>query len=69
MGGVTVSIGSVRWWVAVYKCPVALLSSFLPPSASILASASLPSHTRAPSSSSKVAFLPPENACETHRRR
>jgi len=60
-------IGSVRWWVAVYKYPVALLPSLLPPSASILASAPLQSHARAPSSSSEVAFLPPENACETHR--
>ena len=68
MGGVTVSIGSVRWWVAIYKYPVALLLPFRPPSASILALAFLPSHTRAPSSGSKVAFFPPENACETHRR-
>jgi len=69
MGRVTVSIGSIHWWVAAYKCPVALLPSLLPPSTSVLASASLPSHKRAPSSSSKVAFLPPENACETHHRR
>ena len=68
MGGVTVFIGSVCWWVAIYKCHVALLPFSLPPSASILASAPLPSHARAPSSGSEFAFLP-KNACETRRRR
>ena len=62
-------IGSVRWWVAVYKHPVALLPFSLPPFASILASAPLPSHARASSSTSEVASLPPEDACEAHRRR
>jgi hypothetical protein len=69
MVGVTVFIGSVHWWIAVYKYPVAVLLFSLPPSASILASAPLPSHARAPSSSSEFAFLPPKNACETRRRR
>jgi hypothetical protein len=68
MGGVTVFIGSVRWWVAAYKYPMALLPFPLPPSASILASVPSPSHARAPSSSSEFAFLPPKNACETRRR-
>jgi len=69
MGGVTVLIGSVRWWAAVYKCPVISLPSLLPPSTFVLASASSPFLTHAPSSGSEVAFLPPENACETHHRR
>jgi len=33
MGGVTVFIGFVLWWVAAYKYPVALLPFSLPPSA------------------------------------
>ena len=69
MGGVTVFIVSVRWWVAVYKYLVALLSFSLPPSASILALAPLPPHSHAPSSTSEVAFLPLEDACEARRRR
>ena len=68
MGGVTVFIRSVRWWVAVYKYPVALLPFSLPPSASILASDPLPPYARAPSFTSEVASLPPEDACEAHRR-
>ena len=40
-------IGSIHWWVAVYKYPVALPPFSLPPSTSILASAPLPSHARA----------------------
>jgi len=47
MVGVTSFIRSVRWWVAAYKYPVALPPFSLPPSASILALAPLPSHTRA----------------------
>jgi len=47
MGGVTVSIGSVRWWATIYKCPVVSLPSLLPPSAFVLAPTSLPSLTRA----------------------
>jgi len=69
MGGVTVFIGSVRWWVSIYKYPMALLPFSPPPSASILALAPLPSHARAPSTSCEFAFLPPKNACETRRRR
>jgi len=46
MGGVTMFIGSIHWWVAIYKYPVALLPFSLPPSASILASAPLPSRAR-----------------------
>ena len=60
IGGVTVLIGSVCWWAAAYKCPVISLPSLLPPSAFVLASASSPSLTCAPSSGSEVAFLPPE---------
>jgi len=48
MGGVTSFIGSVRWWVAAYKYPMALPPFSLSPSASILALAPLPSHARAP---------------------
>ena len=47
MGGVTMCIGSVRWWIAAYKYPVAWLPFSLPPSASILALAPLPSHAHA----------------------
>jgi len=43
MGGVTSFIGSVRWWVAAYKYPVALPLFSLPHSASILALALSPS--------------------------
>jgi len=46
-GGVTVFIGSVRWWVAVYKYPVASPPFSLMLSAFILAFAPLPSHARA----------------------
>ena len=53
-------IGSIHWWAVVYKCPVVLLPSLLPPSAFVFASAPLPSFMRAPSSSSQIAFLPPE---------
>jgi len=35
MGGVTVFIGSARWWVAAYKYPVAQSSFSLPLSASV----------------------------------
>ena len=69
MGGVSVFIGSIRWRVSVYKYLMALQSFSLPPSASILASAPLPPHARAPSSTSEVAFLPPEEAYEAHHRR
>jgi len=43
MGEVTSFIGSVRWWVAAYKCPVALPPFSLPPSAFFLALAISPS--------------------------
>ena len=68
MGGVTMFIGSICWWVAIYKYPMALLPFSLLPSASILASAPLPTYARAPSFTSEVASLPPEDACEAHRR-
>jgi hypothetical protein len=67
MGGVTSFIGSVHWWVTAYKYPVALPPFSLPPSASILALAPLPPYARAPSFTSEVASLPPEDACEAHR--
>jgi len=47
MGGVTVFIGSVCWWVTAYKYSVPQLSFSLPLSASILALAPLPFHARA----------------------
>jgi len=47
MGGVTSFIGSVHWWVVAYKSPMALPPLSLPPFASILALAPLPSHARA----------------------
>jgi len=43
MGGVTSFIGSVRWWVAAYKYPVASPPFSLLPSVAILALASSPS--------------------------
>jgi len=43
MGGVTSFIGSVRWWAAAYKYPVASPPFSLLPSASILALALSPS--------------------------
>jgi len=43
MGRVTSFIGSVRWWVAAYKYPVASPPFSLPPSVIILALALSPS--------------------------
>jgi hypothetical protein len=42
MGGVTSFIGSVRWRVAAYKCPMALPLFFVLPSAFIRALAFSP---------------------------
>ena len=75
MGGVTSFIGSVHWWVAAYKYPVALPPFSLPPSAFVLALALLPSqlsrHLTRVHPLERSRIHPPfvQDACKTRRRR